>query len=75
MVFSASVYLGLERFLDTSLRSSLAEQTRTIGEKLVAEVTRKGEDYVVGETSELAPEINGRFIGSYPKSVIGVEGF
>ena len=62
MVFSSSVYLGLEHFLDTSLHKSLAEQTRTIGEKLVAEVTRKGEDYVVGETSELAPEINGRFI-------------
>jgi heavy metal sensor kinase len=62
IVFSASVYLGLEHFLDASLHQELAEQTRVIGEKLVDEVTQRGEDYVVGETSELAPEINGRFI-------------
>jgi heavy metal sensor kinase len=62
IVFSASVYLGLEHFLDASLHQELAEQTHVIGEKLVDEVTQRGEEYVVGETSELAPEINGRFI-------------
>ncbi|MDP9159237.1 MAG: ATP-binding protein [Acidobacteriota bacterium] len=62
LVFSASVYLGLEHYLDTSLQKTLAEQARTIGEKLLAEVSKRGENYVAGETAELAPEINGRFI-------------
>jgi heavy metal sensor kinase len=62
LVFSASVYLGLEHYLDSSLQLTLAEQAHTIGEKLLAEVNRRGEKYVVGETAELAPEINGRFI-------------
>lgn len=62
IVFSASVYLGLQHYLDSTLQKALAEQTRTIGEKLLTEVTARGEQYVVGETSELAPEISGRFI-------------
>ncbi|MEP6644576.1 MAG: ATP-binding protein [Acidobacteriaceae bacterium] len=62
LVFSASVYLGLEHYLDSSLQTTLAEQARTIGEKLLSEVDRRGDKYVADETAELAPEINGRFI-------------
>ncbi len=42
LVFSASVYLGLEHYLDTSLQKTLAEQARTIGEKLLADVNKRG---------------------------------
>jgi heavy metal sensor kinase len=63
ILFGASVYLGLERYLDAGLRTSLAEQTRSIGEKLLVDVRAKGEQYVILEVNEhYAPEINGRFI-------------
>ena len=62
-LFGASVYLGLKHYLDSSLRSSLSEQTRSIGEKLLVDVGRKGEGYVIAETNEhYAPDITGRFI-------------
>lgn len=63
VVFCASVFLGLRNYLNDGLRDNLAEQTRSIGEKLLADVSVKGEQYVISETNEhYAPEINGRFI-------------
>ena len=62
ILFSVSVYLGLKHYLDSTLRDSLAEQTRSIGEKLLADVGEKGEKYVIAETNEhYSPEINARF--------------
>ena len=62
LLFSASVYVGLQHYLDSSLRSSLSEQTHSIAEKYLIEVGRKGEAYVVAETNDYAPDITGRFI-------------
>ena len=61
-LFGASVYAGLYHYLDSSLRKQLSEQTRSIGESFLANVSQRGESYVVGETNEAyAPEISGRF--------------
>src|SRR5215475_15300697 len=62
IIFSASAYLGLSRYLDSSLRNSLRSDAESIGEKLLVEVNRKGKSFVVGEINEMAPEISGRFI-------------
>lgn len=62
IIFSASAYLGLSRYLDTTLRSSLRSEAESIGEKLLVDVNRKGESYIVGEVNEMGPEISGRFI-------------
>ena len=62
MLFGASVYLGLKHYLDSSLRRSLSEQTHSIAEKYLVEVSSKGEAYVIAETNDYAPDITGRFI-------------
>ena len=63
VVFCACVFLGLRNYLNDGLRANLAEQARSIGEKLLIDVNEKGEQYVIAETNEhYAPEINGRFI-------------
>ena len=62
VLFSASVYLGLSGYLNRSLRNSLLDDARSMGEKLLVDVDRKGEAFVVGEINEMAPEITGRFI-------------
>jgi heavy metal sensor kinase len=63
VLFGVSVYLGLGHYLDHALRNSLTEQGWSIGEKTLNEVARRGESFVIRETSEdFAPEINGRFI-------------
>ncbi len=62
-LFGASVYFGLGRYLEWSLKESLARQARQIGETYLANVQVSGEDYVVDEINEhYAPEINGRYI-------------
>jgi len=60
--FCGAVYLGLARYLDSNLRTSLRSEGESIGEKLLVDVNRKGESFVVGEINEMAPEISGRFI-------------
>jgi len=62
IIFTASAYLGLSRYLDSSLRNSLRSDAESIGEKLLVEVNRKGRTFVIGEINEMAPEISGRFI-------------
>src|SRR5438270_5938005 len=62
VIFGAAVYLGLARYLDSTLRSSLRSEGQSIGEKLLVDVNRKGESFVTGEINEMAPEISGRFI-------------
>lgn len=60
--FCGAVYLGLARYLDSTLRNSLRSEGESIGEKLLVDVNRKGESFVTGEIDEMAPEISGRFI-------------
>jgi heavy metal sensor kinase len=62
IIFGASVYLGLARYLDSNLRGSLRSEAQSIGQKLLVDVNRKGEPFVIGEINEMAPEISGRFI-------------
>jgi heavy metal sensor kinase len=63
LLFGASTYLGLERYLKRSLEESLTKQARSIGETLVVSIRQSGEDYVVNEINEhYSPEINGRLI-------------
>jgi len=62
-LFGASVYFGLGRYLEWSLRESLAKQARQIGETYLANVRVSGEGYVIDEIGEhYAPEINGRYV-------------
>src|SRR5690349_14706621 len=58
----ASLYLGLARYLEWSLRKELGDQARVIAENLLRQVTTQGEHWVIAEGDDYAPEINGRFI-------------
>lgn len=62
VIFGAAVYLGLTRYLDSNLRNSLRSEGQSIGEKLLVDVNKKGETFVIDEINEMAPEISGRFI-------------
>jgi len=62
LIFGAAVYLGLARYLDSTLRNSLRSEGQSIGEKLLVDVNKKGESFVIDEINEMAPEISGRFI-------------
>jgi len=62
VIFGAAVYLGLARYLDSTLRNSLLSEGQSIGEKLLIDVNKKGETFVIDEINEMAPEISGRFI-------------
>lgn len=63
LVFGASVYLGLERYLDWTLRTTLASECRTIGTELLSQLPGKNADWLVAEINEAyAPEVNSRFI-------------
>jgi heavy metal sensor kinase len=57
------VYVELKRFLEANLREALSKESQTIGEALLREVDKTGEDYVVHEMEEhFAPRITGRFL-------------
>src|SRR5258706_11655477 len=63
VVFGASVYLGLERYLDWTLQRTLASECRTIGTQLVSQLPAKDTAWLATEINEdYAPEANGRFI-------------
>jgi heavy metal sensor kinase len=62
-LFGAATYIGLERYLQKSLEESLVKQARSIGDVLILNINRSGDDYVDNEITEhYSPEINGRFI-------------
>lgn len=63
ILFSISVYIGLERYMKWTLKESLIKQAEQIGQTLIINVKQSGEAYVVDEINEhFAPEINSRFI-------------
>src|SRR5258708_8187123 len=63
IVFGASVYLGLERYLDWTLQRTLASECRTIATELLSQLPAKDRNWLATEINEAyAPEVNGRFI-------------
>ncbi|HLG15453.1 MAG TPA: ATP-binding protein [Blastocatellia bacterium] len=63
LLFGASVYMGLGRYLKWNLSESLTNEARQIGETLLSNVDQSGEEYVIYEIGEhFSPEINGRFL-------------
>jgi heavy metal sensor kinase len=63
LVFGASVYLGLERYLDWTLQRTLAGECRAIGTQLLSQLPDKDIAWLTREINEAyAPEVNGLFI-------------
>jgi heavy metal sensor kinase len=63
LLFGASVYVGLERYLDWTLQRTLASECRTIATELLSQLPGKRPDWLETEINEAyAPEVNGRFI-------------
>jgi heavy metal sensor kinase len=63
LIFGISVYLGLQRYLDWNLHSTLESECRTIGTELLSQLPLKPTPWLATEISEAyAPEVNGRFI-------------
>jgi heavy metal sensor kinase len=66
LLFGASVYLGLQRYLDWTLQDALAAECRTIGTELLSQLPGKTADWLETEINEAyAPEVNARFIRVY----------
>ncbi len=63
LLFGASTYLGLRQYLNWSLKESLRNQARQIGENFLIDVRTSGENYVISEINEhYAPELNNRYV-------------
>ncbi len=63
LLFAVSVYLGLEQYLVRDATRTLAEQSRSIGTELLAEMRFKRPHWIDQEIEEAyAPEANGNFI-------------
>lgn len=63
LVFGMSVYLGLERYLNSALQDSSASECRTIGTELLSQLPGKNKEWLKTEIDEAyAPEVNARFI-------------
>jgi heavy metal sensor kinase len=63
ILFGLSVYLGLSHYLERTLKETLSQQAKQIGESWLGEVGVSGESYVAGEINEhLSPKVNDRFI-------------
>jgi heavy metal sensor kinase len=63
VVFGASVYLGLERYLDWTLQRTLVSECRTIATQLLSQLPGKDTAWLATEINEAyAPEVNGHFI-------------
>src|SRR5579864_4929258 len=71
LVFGLSVYLGLERYLDSTLQAMLASDCRTIGTQLLSQLPGKNADWLKTEINEAyAPEVNARFIRVYQEGAV-----
>src|SRR5215468_3882093 len=63
ILFGASIYFTLKRFLERNLSDTLAKEAQTIGESWLRDVNQTGPGYVAGEIEEhFAPSITGRFV-------------
>ena len=63
VLFGVAVYLGLSHYLEWTLRETLSQQAKQIGETWLGEVGVSGESYVSEEINEhLSPKVNGRFV-------------
>ncbi len=63
LIVGASVYVGLQRYLDWTLRKSLATDCQTIGSELLSQIPKQAPGWLAGDINEdYAPEINGRFL-------------
>jgi len=63
IVFGASVYLGLQRYLDWTLQRTLVAQCRTISTELLSQMPAKDTAWLATEINEAyAPGVNGLFI-------------
>lgn len=63
LIVGASVYVGLQRYLDWTLRKTLATDCQTIGTELLWQIPKQPADWLAGDINEdYAPEISGRFL-------------
>ena len=63
VLFGVSVYLGLSHYLEWTLKETLSQQAKQIGESWLGEVGVSGESYVAEEINEhLSPKVNNRFV-------------
>jgi heavy metal sensor kinase len=63
VVFGLSVYLGLSHYLEWTLKETLSQQSKQIGESWLGDVGVSGESYVAGEINEhISPKVNDRFV-------------
>ena len=63
VLFGTSVYLGLGRYLERTLRAALSEQARAVAEEIGERVTEKRLPTIVNHLNEnFAPQLNSRFI-------------
>ena len=63
VVFGASVYLGLERYLNWTLQGTLVSECRTIATELLSQLPAKDTAWLAREINEAyAPEVNGLFV-------------
>src|SRR5215471_7142533 len=70
LLFGVSVYLGLQRYLDSMLQDTLASECRTIGTELLSQLPGKNTQWLNAEINEAyAPEVNARFIRVYREGV------
>lgn len=66
LLFGMSVYMGLERYLNSTLQDSLASECRSIGTELLSQLQGKNAAWLKTEIDEAyAPEANARFIRVY----------
>ena len=66
LLFGMSIYLGLERYLNRTLRDTLSAECRTIGAELLTQLPHKNLGWLKTEIDEAyAPELNARFIRVY----------
>lgn len=63
VLFGATLYFGVQGYLNSSLQRSLVGEAKSIGSTFLAFEEEKGKDWMAGEIIEAyAPELSGRFI-------------
>ena len=63
VLFGATLYFGVQGYLNSSLQQSLVGEAKAIGSTFLAFEEEKGKDWMSGEITEAyAPELSGRFI-------------